>query len=432
MNLLNLQEINKEIDKTLDEQKLFQRENINTSKKNLPFKYNINIKENVLNLDIDNYLDLAIRNNKKRRFLFVSKVLGKHLPCRVSDMDNLGKNIVDIYEKKQSYLNSGAVISFAETGTALGHSVFNYINSDYEFIHTTREIVKNKKSLNFLETHSHATNHNLYYEDLEFLKEGEEIILVDDEITTGNTCINLIKKINELYPKKRYTICSILNWMKKEAFYKFKELEKELNCEISFVYLFFGNFEFKSDEEEIEKIIKQSENKGKVSFKNNDLKVSYIYMDITKYNQNKKYLKYTGRFGINKKDQENLLKEVKRESSKINIKQDEKVLFLGSEEFMYIPMLFAKQLKEKNIYYHSTTRSPIVDFNKENYPIKSKFIHNSLYNEGIVNYIYNIDKHNYDKCFFFCELNKQKEDFQEIINIISNSSIKELNIVMFK
>ncbi|MFQ7118905.1 MAG: phosphoribosyltransferase domain-containing protein [Intestinibacter sp.] len=35
----------------------------------------------------------------KRRFLFVSKVLGKHLPCRACDMDNLGKDIVKVYEK---------------------------------------------------------------------------------------------------------------------------------------------------------------------------------------------------------------------------------------------------------------------------------------------------------------------------------------------
>ena len=50
----------------ISEEELVQRENKN-SKNNLPFKYNINIKENILNLDIYNYLDLAIRNNKKRR-----------------------------------------------------------------------------------------------------------------------------------------------------------------------------------------------------------------------------------------------------------------------------------------------------------------------------------------------------------------------------
>ena len=151
MSLLKLQD--KEIHKIL-EQELIQKENIDTnSKNNMPFKYSINIKENILNLDINNYLDLAIRNNKKRRFLFVSKVLGKHLPCRPCDMDNLGRDIVKVYEKNQDYLNSGVVISFAETGTALGHSVFNYINADYEFIHTTREKIQNKKSLDFLEEH---------------------------------------------------------------------------------------------------------------------------------------------------------------------------------------------------------------------------------------------------------------------------------------
>ena len=50
----------------ISKEELVQRENRN-SKNNLPFKYSINIKENILNLDIYNYLDLDIRNNKKRR-----------------------------------------------------------------------------------------------------------------------------------------------------------------------------------------------------------------------------------------------------------------------------------------------------------------------------------------------------------------------------
>ena len=62
MSLLKFKD--KDIQNILEEE-LVQRENIN-SKNNLPFKYSINIKENILNLDIYNYLDLAIRNNKKR------------------------------------------------------------------------------------------------------------------------------------------------------------------------------------------------------------------------------------------------------------------------------------------------------------------------------------------------------------------------------
>lgn len=404
----------------------------NYLKENLNFEYNIELKENILDLNIDDYLDLAIRNNKKRRFLFISKTLGKHLPCRASDMDNLGEKLVEVYEKKYNYLSSGVVISFAETATALGHSVFSHINADFEFIHTTREIVPNKKTLDFLEEHSHATNHYLYYEDLNYFKDGEEIILVDDEITTGNTCVNLIKKINKLYPKRRYTICSILNWMDKDSFNRFKKLEQELNTEINFVYLFSGSFTFNCDEEKIENIIKESKNINLCTYKNNNLKVSYIYLNMDKYELDKKYIKYTGRFGINKEDQKELIYKVQRECFKLNISDNEKVLFLGSEEFMYIPMLFANQFKQKDIYYHSTTRSPIIDLDIEKYPIKTKFTHNSLYNKDIVNYVYNINKSHYDKCFLFCELNKDKNDFNEIINIFSNTDIKELNIVLFK
>ena len=129
----------------------------NNLKENLNFEYNIKLRENIFDLNIDDYLDLGIRNNNKRRFLFISKTLGKHLPCRVSDMDDLGLKIVKAYEKKYNYLNSGVIISFAETATGLGHSVFNHINADFEFIHTTREIVKNKKTIDFLEENYHDT-----------------------------------------------------------------------------------------------------------------------------------------------------------------------------------------------------------------------------------------------------------------------------------
>ena len=220
--------------------------------------------------------------------------------------------------------------------------------------------------------------------------------------------------------------------MNDEAFDRFKKLEQEVNCKINFIYLFSGDFEFKCDEEKVEDIIKCSENKENTILKNKDLRISYTYIDMKKYEHNKKYLKYTGRFGINKEDQKNLLDTVKKESLKFSIDYNEKILFLGTEEFMYIPMLFAKQFEDKDVYYHSTTRSPIVEFDKEGYPIKSKFIHNSIYNKNIVNYIYNIDKYDYDKCFLFCEFDKEKKEFKEIINVFSNTSIKELNIVMFK
>ncbi|AXU79202.1 TPA: phosphoribosyltransferase family protein [Clostridioides difficile] len=405
----------------------------------LNFNCEIDIIDNPLNLELNDFLDVGIRNNSKRRFLFISKKLGKHLACKPSEMDNLGKLMATIYNEKNKEESNGTVIAFAETGTAVGHSFFDYLCGDYEFIHTTREQFDELENLEFLEEHSHATDQNLYFGMLNNFKFGDEIILVDDEITTANTCMNIIRKIQSIYPKKKYTICSILNWVSDENLSKVTRLERELDCKIDFVYLFKGNFKFYIDEDIISNYndnysITKLET---ISSDKVNLVVNHIYVDLEDYIGNKKYVKYTGRFGINRREQFRLKEIVKRESKKITMaskeslkNEKEKILFLGTEEFMYIPMLFAKEKENQyDIYYHSTTRSPIINIDKKHYPIKSKFMLKSFYNIDIQNYIYNIDKHNFSKCYLFVELNKSENSYLEFIDIIKKTSIKELTIV---
>ncbi|EGT4205759.1 phosphoribosyltransferase family protein [Clostridioides difficile] len=405
----------------------------------LNFNCEIDIIDNPLNLELNDFLDVGIRNNSKRRFLFISKKLGKHLACKPSEMDNLGKLMATIYNEKNKEESNGTVIAFAETGTAVGHSFFDYLCGDYEFIHTTREQFDELENLEFLEEHSHATDQNLYFGMLNNFKFGDEIILVDDEITTANTCMNIIRKIQSIYPKKKYTICSILNWVSDENLSKVTCLERELDCKIDFVYLFKGNFKFYIDEDIISNYndnysITKLET---ISSDKVNLVVNHIYVDLEDYIGNKKYVKYTGRFGINRREQFRLKEIVKRESKKITMaskeslkNEKEKILFLGTEEFMYIPMLFAKEKENQyDIYYHSTTRSPIINIDKKHYPIKSKFMLKSFYNIDIQNYIYNIDKHNFSKCYLFVELNKSENSYLEFIDIIKKTSIKELTIV---
>lgn len=405
----------------------------------LNFNCEIDIIDNPLNLELNDFLDVGIRNNSKRRFLFISKKLGKHLACKPSEMDNLGKLMATIYNEKNKEESNGTVIAFAETGTAVGHSFFDYLCGDYEFIHTTREQFDELENLEFLEEHSHATDQNLYFGMLNNFKFGDEIILVDDEITTANTCMNIIRKIQSIYPKKKYTICSILNWVSDENLSKVTRLERELDCKIDFVYLFKGNFKFYIDEDIISNYndnysITKLET---ISSDKVNLVVNHIYVDLEDYIGNKKYVKYTGRFGINRREQFRLKEIVKRESKKITMaskeslkNEKEKILFLGTEEFMYIPMLFAKEKENQyDIYYHSTTRSPIINIDKKHYPIKSKFMLKSFYSIDIQNYIYNIDKHNFSKCYLFVELNKSENSYLEFIDIIKKTSIKELTIV---
>ena len=186
--------------------------------KNNNFECNINIKDNPLNLNISDYLEMGLRNNKKRRFLFILKRLGKHLATNPSQIDDLGRDLVKAYDKRAlegliKKHSKATVISFAETATALGYSVFKHLDENTnEFIHTTREIEYNAgKYIEFLEEHSHASNHKLYTDNLKNIESNDTIILVDDEITTAKTCVNIIRQLQEIYPNKNYVVFSVLN-----------------------------------------------------------------------------------------------------------------------------------------------------------------------------------------------------------------------------
>lgn len=406
--------------------------------KNENFKCEINITENPLNLEIKDYLDIGLRNNKKRRFLFILKKLGKHLAINPNDMDILGSSLVKVYNDRASKSlvdkhTNATVISFAETATALGYSVFKHLDEGAnEFAHTTRELdSKLENYIEFLEEHSHATNHKLYYDNLKNIEKNDTIILVDDEITTAKTCVNIIKQLQEIYPNKNYVVFSILNWISKE---REKEIYNEvahLGCSISFTYLFRGNFKFE--------LYNTKEDSFKINDNSYKKEINYLNLDFNNEKSNsylgsKRYLKYTGRFGIQRTDINELNEILTRESCKLNSiieSENEKILCLGTEEFMNIPLELASTLKSKNVSFFATTRSPIISINDESYPIKSKIDLNSSYNIEVSNYLYNIDKTKYDRCFIFLETQILNNNKNIIDTISKNINCSNITIVTF-
>ena len=392
----------------------------------LNFNCKINIKDNPLNLDINDYLSVALRNNKKRKFLFVSKTLGKHLPINPNKVDKLGLLLAKSYKMKHENCKNERqlVIGFAETATCLSHSFFNYLESAEYFIHTTREEVKALKKLEFLEEHSHAMEQNLYIDNLNNINDVSEVILVDDEITTAKTCLNMISKIQETFKVKKFVIASVLNWIDEERNKEIQKVASSLGCSIEFVYLFNGNFEFSMENELEDSIVKVEEST------NFNAVINDIYLDFEECFGERKYSLYTGRFGISRKMQEKLLHIIDRESKKL-IPNDENsnILCLGIEEFMYIPMMLSKKIKG-NVYYHSTTRSPIIPINDSEYPIKEKYTFESFYNKNI-NYIYNLRVNKYDECFLFMEVFKEPSKVNDFIKILEFAGIKKINIVRF-
>lgn len=313
-------------------------------------------------------IDFGSRINRKRGFLFVSKVLGKHMPTRPSVMHDTYRQLA---AKLPDDLQNAPTlfIGFAETATALGQGVFEAAALPQSFyIHSTRFQTSDELLLGFCEEHCHAPSH-LFYRPRDsrlrdMLEKVEHVVLIDDEVSTGNTANNLVKELKTVLPNaKNYYLLTILNWMPRE-----QALFKSL-------YLYRGTFSFTPADIDFETAIVSEP----AAPRDLDSVIPYNF----------------GRYGTDPLD-------VNFSSlTDIEALKKKKVLVLGTAEFMYPPYRFARYLEERGIdvRYQATTRSPVnVDG-----AITSKLHFKDNYYEHIDNFLYNVIDREYDKVFICFE-----------------------------
>lgn len=158
-------------------------------------------------------LGLALRRNPKRAHLLVSQVLGKHVPQRPTVVHQTG---VRLGARVRALLgDEGAaralVLGYAETATGLGHSVADGL-ALAPYLHSTRRPVPEVAPAGgFQEEHSHATSHLLLPEDPELLTRGGPLILVDDEVSTGRTVRNTITTLHRRRPRDHYVLVALVD-----------------------------------------------------------------------------------------------------------------------------------------------------------------------------------------------------------------------------
>ncbi len=151
-------------------------------------------------IPLQRLLGFAARVSSKRKFLLVSKVLGKHYPVTPKLMSwsyrALARTVL-----KSNIGKSSLWIGMAETATGLGYGVYEAAchagATNALFMQTTRYHLEGIERLEFEEAHSHATDFFLYYPvqpdyRKQFLS-AETLVLIDDEISTGKTFLRLIK-----------------------------------------------------------------------------------------------------------------------------------------------------------------------------------------------------------------------------------------------
>lgn len=155
---------------------------------------------------VETLLGFAARANPRRAFLFLSKVLGKHYPVRPADMAATHRALA---EEVPSVDGPVVFVGMAETATGLGQGVFEaWIEANPGapalYLQTTRYRVDRAARLDFEETHSHAPRVFLHLPNdpaqRALFAAARQVVLVDDELSTGNTFVNLVGVLRTAMP----------------------------------------------------------------------------------------------------------------------------------------------------------------------------------------------------------------------------------------
>ncbi|MFI6348797.1 phosphoribosyltransferase [Streptomyces sp. NPDC050560] len=158
-------------------------------------------------------LGLALRRNPKRAHLLVSNVLGKHVPqdpaVVIGHGRRLGERVRELLGEEDTA--RAVVLGYAETATALGQCVADGMEHA-RCLHSTRRPVPGARGAGgFEESHSHASSHLLLPEDAALLAGGGPLVLVDDELSTGQTVLNTIAALHRGNPRPRYVVAALVD-----------------------------------------------------------------------------------------------------------------------------------------------------------------------------------------------------------------------------
>jgi adenine/guanine phosphoribosyltransferase-like PRPP-binding protein len=155
-------------------------------------------------------LELGLRRNPKRAHLLVSRLLAKHIPVPVSRVLGSARDLGTLVA--QATGQAPLVLGFAETATGLGHGVAAHLPGEWWSAHTTRRpLPAGVRVLEFTEDHSHAVQQTLAVTEDPAWTDGRPVVLVDDEISTGNTSVNAIRALQEHCPRAEYVIATLVD-----------------------------------------------------------------------------------------------------------------------------------------------------------------------------------------------------------------------------
>jgi hypothetical protein len=147
---------------------------------------------------VESLVGAGARNNPRRPFLLVSKVLGKHLPVTPARMAEAHAALAA--RLPADLPGPVCFVGLAETATGLGWGVFEAWRArtrrnDTIVVHSTRAPMPECTTFGFEEVHSHGPAQVVCIPEVREVREvfatARTLVIVDDELTTGSTVCSL-------------------------------------------------------------------------------------------------------------------------------------------------------------------------------------------------------------------------------------------------
>lgn len=329
---------------------------------------------------LDDLLGFAERINPKRAFLFVSKVLGRHIPVAPHTMRQAFSDLASLIP--DNLPSPILVLGMAETAVGLSAGVHQALQTRYPqaiLLNSTRHAQQGKLLTTFSEDHSHASQHLIYQSDDPTLAEqvttAKTLIMVDDEASTGQTCQNVVNALRQagLHQLEQVHLATLVDWsLGKVASHPFDDVA------------FFRHHLLS----------------GSWQWTDTPNAPSVTMPDVATTEAGSQPLLGTGNWGrqptLDSTTGVAVLMNALCQAIDMDSLKNQKILVLGSNEFVWLPFLLAETLEKQgnDVKFSALTRSPIAIAPDSAVTRVIQFYDN--YGLGMTNFAYNVLPSDYD------------------------------------
>ena len=323
----------------------------------------------------DALFGFAERCNPKRAFLFVSKVLGRHIPVSPAAMRASFKALA---ARIPADLPGPVLVTgMAETAIGLGAGVHEEYAArrpaaDAVYLCTTRHALGLPLMAEFQEEHSHATRHLLHVPAdptiAALVRQARSLIMVDDEASTGKTFANLHEALTGagLDRIERVVLATLTDWSDGQA-------EAMIPGRVQSISLLSGRYRWDALPGAAVPAMPP------------------VAMPAAPIEIRPEPARDWGRLGV----------IAHADTPDLAAGPGQKILVIGTGEHVWQPFRIAEKLERQGakVHYGSVTRSPIATGHAIGRGLS--FVDN--YGMGVVNHLYNVDPQAYDRVILCSE-----------------------------